>query len=515
MYAPLLLFYLLSIYIFIKWYDSSDLEIKSPYPLVLGILSLVGFHTHRAYLGLIASIGVFIILMSIYLIWKDKITSRSQLEGKARNLSIISAAMIVSSLPIWFVLDPLSLLPASPGNSAGIEYRYYWDFIRRTMPILSIILVPGCIYSVWKNESTGVFVIAFWFPFFVASAVPQKDARYIYHLYPLVGFIGLFFVIGILYTIWNKAVEGEKKIGLYEIATISVLILILMPPIAGYNVGNIGTDSPGDVQRSEWKEATKSFSQEIGEDDIIISTLPTVSVWYLDRTDYFFRQQFIGSYESVDGKRIHPRSGAIILNDTESIKTLLRESDKEIWLFAGNKHNRGYSSASAKSVVKNNFELKRSWENMKVYHYSSNSSTNLASPSSYHDNTEYLGSVKGNVYEIDNYLTLGRTVDEEATWGSQNSNQSGVLIVNYTASSNATIETRLYGNNQDRYVEVYVSSDGQSWTPIIRHRSGRWETYNISLSETELNGQLTHIRIVGGSEVSKNGGLVDYLRVVE
>jgi hypothetical protein len=110
---------------------------------------------------------------------------------------------------------------------------------------------------------------------------------------------------------------------------------------------------------------------------------------------------------------------------------------------------------------------------------------------------------------------LGRTVDEKATWGSGNSNQSGELIVNYTASSNATIETRLYENNQDHHVEVYVSSDGQSWTPIIRYRSGRWKTYNISLSETELKGQFTHIRIVGGSELSKSGGLVDYLRVVE
>jgi hypothetical protein len=375
MYAPLQFFYLLSVYLIVRWYDEG-LRVRSVYPFVLVALVLLGRNTHQAYLALGASTVAFLLFEAGRTLWRERPASVDAVSPFARRALLFGVGGLGVGVAFLAVVGAPGVLTATaPSTWPDRDPTYYWSLFERTYPVLLYAAVPGAVVLWYRHRTGGLVMLAFLVPFLVASITPRKAPRYVYHLAPLLACLGLYPVAAILRLLWRKVTEdndGEVSIGTRALASAVPLLIVLVvaSPLAGYAVTESVYDPPFHPGSSDWEKASDYVEERAGDEAVIVSTRPELSMWYYSETDYFFRQNGIARTEVRDGRLVHTRTGTVVLNDTASIRRLL-EQDREIWFLAGKKFYGSFTAPEARQLVREEFTRVAGdgWVTMEVYHY--------------------------------------------------------------------------------------------------------------------------------------------------
>jgi hypothetical protein len=340
------------------------------------VLVFLGQNTHQAYLALGAAVVLFfavqtgVELRSLDSITVDALERRTRMTGLLLVGGVFAAVgyLVVSGLPGV-------LTAVTPGTWPDRGPLYYWEVFGQAYPVLRLLTVPAGAYLWWRYPSGRLVVLALVVPFLVASMTPQKAPRYVYHLVPLFGLVGSVGIAATLELLWRKVTEGEEKqVSLSVRATVYtvpiLVLLVVASPVAGYAVTESVYDHPYHPGNSDWEKASEWVEKRAGEDAVIASTRPEMTMWYYGETDYFFRQHGISNAEYRNGRYVHTRTGTVFLNETEDVQRLV-DDDREVWLIAGKKFEGSFTDSAARQLVVSNFERHEepSWVNMRVYHY--------------------------------------------------------------------------------------------------------------------------------------------------
>lgn len=381
MYAPLLFFYMSSVYVIVRWVSDADLRFTSTYPYLLVVLVVLGYETHQSYLALGASTLVFFLVMLVSR-YRDLNESESVLsETETKRLVVLAGGALLAAGMYVAVQGIPGIIFASISETwPDRGPLYYGKVIVVHYPVLGALSWPGMAYLWQRYEDGRLLVLAFLLPLAVATIIPKKAPRYIYHLYPLLALFGLTVIVLVLKRGW-RAVTADEALSPSEsaICYVSLLfvVLIVASPVAAYGVTTSLYDPPTHPERSDWEKASEWVRERADEDDIIVSTRPELSMWYYGETDYFFRQNGLGRVERRNGVYVHTRTGAVYLNETEDMRALT-EANQDIWLFAGKKFHADFTSPEARAFIKKVFESHSdpNWVNIRIYYYNKDGGRN-------------------------------------------------------------------------------------------------------------------------------------------
>ncbi|WP_276272949.1 glycosyltransferase family 39 protein [Haloarcula litorea] len=374
MYAPLLFFYLSSVYVLVVWVSEADLRFTSVYPYLLVGLVVLGYETQRSYLALGAStLAFFLLVLGSRLRRRDE-REVARLDTETKRLLILATGALLAAGAYVAVRGiPGVLLAPIPETWPDRGPLYYGKVVVVHYPVLGALSWPGMAYLWRRYEDGPLLVLAFLLPLGVATITPRKAPRYIYHLYPLLALFGLTVIVLGLERGWRAVTaDGSPSTADSAIRSASLLFVVLLvaSPVAAYGVTTSLYDPPTHPERSDWEKASEWVRERADEDDIIVSTRPELSMWYYGETDYFFRQHGVSSAEFQNGRYIHTRTGAVYLNETSDVRQLLSGS-QDVWLFAGKKYYQRFTSPDARQLVQSEFQKHENplWVNMEVYHY--------------------------------------------------------------------------------------------------------------------------------------------------
>lgn len=373
MYAPLGFFFLASIYIILRWYDD-DFRFKSPYPFVLGVVVFLGQNAHQAYLTLGVSTVLFLTVVLIGRIRGLETIAIDEIDSLSRRLVVlIVGGILVAGLYFIFIGVPGVVTASPPGTWPDRDPLYYWTLFGQAYPILRFLSLGGMIYLCVRRPDARLLVLAFVVAFAVASVTPRKAPRYVYYIAPLLAIPGLYAIAAPSTVLWQKIMDEDGRLGLFWKSTMYLIpifvLFIVASPAAGVTVTESVNDNPYRPTVSDWKKASAYVTEHADEDDVVVSTRPELSMWYYGKTDYFFRQNGLDPVDKQNGMYVHPRTGAIYLNNTNNVEQLLGEK-RDIWLFAGKKYELSFTGSEERMLVREEFEQKNiiSAENINVYY---------------------------------------------------------------------------------------------------------------------------------------------------
>ncbi len=521
MYAHLQLFYVLAIYLLSRWHVQHDLQLRSRYAVGLVVIVGLGSLTHRAFLAFGAVFLAFMCLLVISHDPRKKFRSSSIDEVAVRALAYGFCGVLVA---VGFVAVngvPGVLSAPAPGQWPERGYDYYWVFFVDNYSILWVLAVAGMVYLLLGDDRDHLLVYAVIIPFIVASLTATKAPRYVYHLVPLlflIAIIPLAHLVDNLFAQSSQSINWGRRFDARRTGITIVLIFVLAvtPPAAALEATQVGDDNPFHPGHSDFEEASAFIAAHDDGTGIVMSTRPEVSLWYLNETDYFFRQHGVKYAEQRGENLVHTRTGTVVVTDPSVVREAMDEQ-RPIWLLAGQRFNQGFTSNEMRSYVRQNFvEISNeSWHNMAIYYWSPYIDTRTFSV------VEDMGETTDNafVYEDgDNQvLALGRTVDTPAHFGEQGEQATGsaTMEVAIRADEPILIESRTFGNDDgQRFVNVSVSTDGEEWQLIHRNADDQWAVKQSELPADFTDDDRLYIRVHGGTEGgSSHGGLVDYVRV--
>ncbi|MEZ5335176.1 MAG: hypothetical protein R2741_08055 [Methanolobus sp.] len=118
-----------------------------------------------------------------------------------------------------------------------------------------------------------------------------------------------------------------------------------------------------------WKLASDYVSDNLKEDEIVLSTMPICTMYYLGETDYWLRQNEYYSFEDEQGILRDRYTGAVILKDYETFISEIR--GKEGWLIADRKLDSYFTEPKVLEYVYQNMTLvpEGSDDTIKVYKF--------------------------------------------------------------------------------------------------------------------------------------------------
>jgi len=373
MYGPLLFVYLASVYVILRWYDA-DFRFRSPYPFVLAVLVAAGMNTQQSYLALGAATGVFLVVVLLSQMWASEELTWDSFDGTTKRMLVLVVAGGLAAAGFLVVRGFPSIVTA-PAPEAWPErgLTYYWSLFGREYLFLRVLALGGAVYAWARYEAARLVVLAFVVPFVVASITPRKAPRYVVHLVPLLGFLGLLPIADGFRLAWDQVTEDVESVGIGSLAVASLgplfVILLVASPLAGFAVADSPYNPPYQPERSDWGAASEWLEGQAEADDVIVSTRPELSMWYFGRTEYFFRQRGLEAVVERDGEFVHSRTGTVFLNETANVERLV-DGDRDVWIFAGKKFEERFTDPAARAIIEDHFERRGdpTWKNV-MLHY--------------------------------------------------------------------------------------------------------------------------------------------------
>lgn len=375
MYSPLAFYVIASLYLFVVWRGDHDLSLSTPHPYALGVLTLLGQHTHRAYLAL--GPAVLLVLLTDVGRGMEWRLSLQSLDGIGRRAVILAGGATVAATGYLVFSGPPTVLTAlTPGTWPDRGPWYYWRLFGQAYPLLRWVMVAGTVWLWAHRPEARVVVAALVVSFLIASVTPRKAPRYVSHIALLVGVVGLVTVGDGLAFLWRTVADdlGEDKTLPPTSRAITyfvpiVIVLLIASPTAALAAVDATHDPPYHPERSSWDDASAWLDDNADEGDVIVSTRPELSMWYFGRTDYFFRQNGIESPEFRDGVYVHTRTGTVYLNETSDVRRLIDCHD-DIYLIAGKKFQTGFTDPKPRELVESKFERRARFPGVTVYYHS-------------------------------------------------------------------------------------------------------------------------------------------------
>jgi len=184
------------------------------------------------------------------------------------------------------------------GEEKNYVRDYYIKAFSTDMPKYYLLGMYGALLPLLrKHYKTAIILLCFWIPFLVMSYIYREPnlPRYMYYIYPFVLISIAVFFNEIIFWI-NKYLPINKPV--LTIAMALPLLYLYVP--AQKSMALINTKTQGQVVPQElsvwyftsWNEALEQVAKEIKKDDIVITTGPWATTFYLQRdNNLWWRQQ--------------------------------------------------------------------------------------------------------------------------------------------------------------------------------------------------------------------------------
>ena len=302
--SSMLLFFILSV-------DLDDKKKKIINWLLLALLISITVSLQLIGIAIFFIAAIYIILA--YLL-KLKIV-----DNKIVNYSFIVSGLVTAVLIIFFIRQNFKLT------------TYYITVLNEINPLLIVFVLGGIAYGIWKKNSLSIFSAVFMITPIAIYSVFSKDysyARYILNAMPF-AFIIMAIPIGdSIDYVFNKRSELIKNI--------SVVIAVVAIALYAKAAINYSYSMPNLITFPQYKEAAKALKElpDYSKDDLIITTIPVASTYYIGKTDYWLRTN---NYKHLvfkkNGEEEDIYTGSIRIKSLGELKKIIDEN-KKLWIFA-------------------------------------------------------------------------------------------------------------------------------------------------------------------------------------
>lgn len=325
-YLPLQLFFCLSVLLICLSFSTR----KPSYAVALFVSTLFAIGSHRLAVELFFFYGVGVVVLR-----------RLDLLRSSRAwLFMISIAVSIYFFWFWSPGNTLSgagTLPVVMG--ALVNNWFFYDLINRFVPFGWLFIVLGIYPALRTGEKGWLYLLCgYGISFFVFSLVAPSDSeRYVVHLFPLAVLLAalsiVFWVKEFHFAIKNRMID--KKTALSFIVTI---FLLLPFNFRDFKSGDIFESIGTSITYRDQKPAHEFLKRNMGRNDILISTEPEMTKFYLqtDKKIYFLREYYDveqKAYGEFPARIRSPRDDYYI-DSPEKLKQLLAGHKGKIWLYA-------------------------------------------------------------------------------------------------------------------------------------------------------------------------------------
>ncbi len=325
MYQQLQFFFLLSLYFLERFLD--NMSWKSLVFTLIPVFCMTISHDAFGYLLTIPLLVWFLIDKSGWL--KQKITNIRETNHK-NILIMISLAAVLATLFYLKGFRLTGFVERATGTSVNYAFDYYSHFWEE-MGYFFILAMSGAVLGFYEGKNHSLYVLSFSIPFFiVAFHVLALQHRYVFMLFPLL-FLFAALTLEYVYEAVKKFSQKNlnKKTPKWIIPTITIgIIITALIPTGNYTFTpktryDLGYTAP----QAEFRPAYQYIENNWRKNDVIISTLPSVTWYYLQRSDYWISF----SYWGLDTKpETDHYTGAKVIQNKENIQKIIEE--KQGWI---------------------------------------------------------------------------------------------------------------------------------------------------------------------------------------
>ena len=312
---------------------------------------------------LFVGVGVAFLFL---LLW-EQILEKVNL-GRIRNTTILFIIVAAGIAILVFLINPFGMLTPKAGP-IGMQLGewFYILFFGRYFPVFGLFAAVALLSFLKRSAGReSLLLIGFFIPLLLLSLfLDQKNSRYIFFLFPLLVILASY---GITVT-WDWY-QARKTSATSLVVPLCIGLLLLMTVI-----GLIGavTDEyhplPYEDPHPHWNDAAAYVGSRLESGDVVVSTMPVCTLYYLGKTDYWLRQNEYYAFTDEEGIIRDRYTGAIILTDYAMVESEL--SGKNGWLIADRKLESYFTSPDVLSYVGEHMRLvsEGSDDTVRVYRF--------------------------------------------------------------------------------------------------------------------------------------------------
>jgi hypothetical protein len=264
--------------------------------------------------------------------------------------------------------DPLPFIRFSDITIKSIFVTLWFCFKHYSLIVSLILFVPGLITAFLKKDRQLITLyFIFLFPLLCQSFFHYKDTRFIVNLYPLfICILAISFdnLSGYVHDMLKNKNIGKyisklrKKIALFISLLINNSKIIIFIILLSFSLPDKLVIFPFKSPEPNAKPAHEYLRQNIQQDDILITSNPWLTYYYLENFDYFIRQKKTTDNKWTSFSAVRDSFFAkTIIDSPAELKNLLNSaSTKKVWMFKDYKFNR-YNGPELKEYINKNFNL--------------------------------------------------------------------------------------------------------------------------------------------------------------
>lgn len=324
-------------------------EMHLPSLLLGGVLLVASYSTHQCTGFFLISLTSYLLLLSLYHVFKDGIVTAST----TKYTQLFGLIVLIGTLTFLFLPSvrgffnyAITYLPKWAEDPTAQNRWQILSFVfgRKHFPV-NVLFVFGTFYVVQQWNKAGIYTfLNLSIPIILFSfAFKYRKNDYIFHVYPLflllasVALSKLVELISLLSTHLTSNRGTFNSPGISRIRDLAILGMCLawVPFTYSFRFALHIPRLPdgtfnGAVYHNEWKEVSTYFRNKLEPGHVLISTLPLTVQHYVGRADYNLNLSSSdmarrSSIYSPDGRLIDFYSGADVVEDLHQLKLILKK----------------------------------------------------------------------------------------------------------------------------------------------------------------------------------------------
>jgi len=371
MYAHNQFLYILGVWLMFRWYNNDNLDFRSRYLFALIPAILLGIHNHISYLGIGPAIGFFL-LLSLFMElkdsdWKEKISSNRFIRN---HLKVILAGGLAGLLFLIINGIPSPLLDYSPSwYIVDRSSLYYLRWLSDQNSLLYFFGIGTVL--IWRKRNNWLIALSFGLPFLVQSLLVFKEPRLILHLYPLFIIIACIPLIYFLNVVNSYLESRDILMDHLDIISIFAVILILFSLYSPVEDLEIKEERPYEMMKgSNHRGPVEYISERRTGDDLLISSAPSITAWYLGSTaEVDYDLNYLGN-ENISGELVDPDTGVKSIKNKAEIQRIVSENSG--WVIADANFYTDFKIKNGvrKVIIENSRKIQNSsWKEADIYRF--------------------------------------------------------------------------------------------------------------------------------------------------
>ena len=380
MYILLQFITLLIVYCFVKGFENKELErreayfskgklsffgkvnvffkingLSMPWLLVcLGLIWISTFYVHLLTVFLLFGILVYLFTMALVALFKGK-----GIRKILNKYAVTFLFGIIVAIGLWIFLPKLREMtryflsytpPWAAGPSSAQRKLRLFEFLISPdrFPFAAFFFIGSIQIITRKNKLSWILLWGFVVPLFLLTFIfTHRVPTYLFYVYPFFLIIAAFSFIALVEneaSILTKDSFLKTKLIKGGLLSLFFLIFVFSPwfritfhiPFFGDGVTNMA------VTFDEWKEATQIVRNRMEKADLIISSLPQVTLYYKIHSDYGLNwsnleQAKEKKFKNKDGKWVDVYAGVQCIESLNELKNLLKTYQRG-WLLITKYH---------------------------------------------------------------------------------------------------------------------------------------------------------------------------------